>query len=597
MEEIEWTENQKEVFDLENRKYGKHIVKACPGSGKTTCISERIVRFIKQHNSKQTGLAVLSFTNVAVEEIKEYYEKGTNKKIQYPHYIGTIDSFIKNFIFLPYGKIVMNCRETPKLVGPPYSKWNALNYYEKNFDKLSYNEEGKVIKIDKSIKLEKNHWKKKIELTKKGFANQHDVNIFSLKILKNFPSVTKALINRFPYLIIDEAQDMSETQMEILNTLIKYGLKNAFLVGDSDQAIFEWNYAKPNLFDEKCDEWKENLIELNQTHRCCKEITAYLSKLSNKKIESYKKGFEPKIISYENNQNVIEDFITHCKKQKINEEKIAILYRSNGILNSFLNNKEIKKLNISEIFKNEKSNTNLKQYGKYYYKKIQSYSENIIEGVCYFKNRQFIECFNEFQKAYIKIKYDEFKINTSLIEKIIKKEGLYNHRRNIFNFIEILDIDEDLNQIIEEWIKNHNNKIDFNKKFSLKNFYITPIKIRHEGNKLNKILTWNMLIKNENNYVTKDYFVGTIHSAKGRTFDAVLLLLKENAADKRRYTDLLNDKKYNLKNNEELRVLFVGMSRPKRMLNIVVPHKEKEGWETYFKTQTLDKFLIKTTKD
>lgn len=597
MEEIEWTENQKEVFDLENRKYGKHIVKACPGSGKTTCISERIVRFIKQHNSKQTGLAVLSFTNVAVEEIKEYYEKETNEKIQYPHYIGTIDSFIKNYVFLPYGKIVMGCRETPKLVGPPYSKWNSLYYYEKNFDKLTYDEKENVIKIDNNIKLDKKHAQKKKELTKKGFANQHDVNIFSLKILKDLPSVTNALINRFPYLIIDEAQDMSETQMEILNILIKHGLKNILLVGDSNQAIYEWNNARPHLFDEKCNEWEENLIELNQTHRSCKEIAIYLSKLSNKKIESYKKGFEPKILSYEKNPNFIEDFINHCKKQKINEEKIAILYRSKAILNSFENNKEIKKLKTSEIFKDEKSNKNLKQYGNIYYKKIKSYSEDIIEGVCYFKNEQFIECFNEFQKAYIKINYDKFKINTSLIEKIIKKEGLYNHRKNIFNFIEMLDIDVDLNQTIEEWIKNHNNKFDFNKKISLKNFYITPIKIRYEGNKLNKLLTWKMLIKNENDYVTRDYFVGTIHSAKGRTFDAVLLLLKENAADNRRYTVLLNDNKYNLKNNEELRVLFVGMSRPKHLLNIVVPHKEKDEWENYFKTQTLDKFFIKTTKD
>ena len=96
--EINWTENQCKIFDLENFKNGKLMVKACPGSGKTLCVSERIIRFINEHENKQSGLAILSFTNVAIDEINERYEKETNEKIVYPHFIGTIDSFINKYI-------------------------------------------------------------------------------------------------------------------------------------------------------------------------------------------------------------------------------------------------------------------------------------------------------------------------------------------------------------------------------------------------------------------------------------------------------------------------------------------------------------------
>ena len=35
-----WTEKQMEFLDL--NKQGKFVVKACPGSGKTTCVSSRL---------------------------------------------------------------------------------------------------------------------------------------------------------------------------------------------------------------------------------------------------------------------------------------------------------------------------------------------------------------------------------------------------------------------------------------------------------------------------------------------------------------------------------------------------------------------------
>lgn len=117
---IKWTEDQCKIFDLENFKKGKVIVKACPGSGKTLCVSERIIRFINEHEDNQSGLAILSFTNVAIDEISERYEKETNEKIVYPHFIGTIDSFINKYIFLPFGHLVMNCKKKT------HTSWRAI---------------------------------------------------------------------------------------------------------------------------------------------------------------------------------------------------------------------------------------------------------------------------------------------------------------------------------------------------------------------------------------------------------------------------------------------------------------------------------------
>ena len=57
------------VFD----KTGKFVVRACPGSGKTFCVSARLSRLILGWEKDYEGIAALSFTNVAWQEIEKKY--------------------------------------------------------------------------------------------------------------------------------------------------------------------------------------------------------------------------------------------------------------------------------------------------------------------------------------------------------------------------------------------------------------------------------------------------------------------------------------------------------------------------------------------
>ena len=89
---MEWTEKQIEFLDL--NKQGKFVVKACPGSGKTTCICERVFNILQNWEKPNSGIALLSFTNVAKKEIINKIDKEDKTlKLGYPHFFGTIDSF------------------------------------------------------------------------------------------------------------------------------------------------------------------------------------------------------------------------------------------------------------------------------------------------------------------------------------------------------------------------------------------------------------------------------------------------------------------------------------------------------------------------
>ena len=87
---------------------GKIVLCAVPGSGKTYVVAEKMVKSLVDWSRRHQGIAALSFTNVASEEIKKQIANSTLglSEVGYPHFIGTLDSFINNFIFLRFGYLM-----------------------------------------------------------------------------------------------------------------------------------------------------------------------------------------------------------------------------------------------------------------------------------------------------------------------------------------------------------------------------------------------------------------------------------------------------------------------------------------------------------
>jgi hypothetical protein len=73
-------------------------------------------------------------------------------------------------------------------------------------------------------------------------------------VLRDYPAICRAIARRFPEIIVDEAQDTSETQVAIIRALAAAGCDIA-LVGDPDQSIYDFNGARPDLFESFAKEW------------------------------------------------------------------------------------------------------------------------------------------------------------------------------------------------------------------------------------------------------------------------------------------------------------------------------------------------------
>lgn len=108
-----------------------------------------------------------------------------------------------------------------------------------------------------------------LQLQKKTLAlDFQDLIFFTIHILKRFPDACEYWQNEMEYIMLDEAQDCNKSDWTIVETL--QGIHhNLFIVGDPDQAIYEWRGARPKMFiDFKAD----RTIVLDQNYRSTSPI-------------------------------------------------------------------------------------------------------------------------------------------------------------------------------------------------------------------------------------------------------------------------------------------------------------------------------------
>ncbi len=244
-----------EQSNIINDAADNFLVRACPGSGKTFTIACKAVKDIESWNRLREGLALLSFTNTAHEELADEIKSISGSSVVFPHYIGTIDSFINKYIFFPYISELGFDSSKIQMVGDPYTRyygWSraqkcALNLnYELNGD-LYYKAGGKDIYDNATVEKAKLI---KAAMIKSSFKfTQADANYYSLKLLKTKPHIIETVSTRFPYIYIDEAQDTTPIHWEILKLLSDSPANERFgVIGDPDQSIYGWNGARPELF-------------------------------------------------------------------------------------------------------------------------------------------------------------------------------------------------------------------------------------------------------------------------------------------------------------------------------------------------------------
>lgn len=567
-------------------KTGNFVIKACPGSGKTITVAERAKKVITEWKESNKGIAIISFTNVAWQEIEKYLANEIT--ISYPHFLGTIDSFINRYIFLPFGHLIMNCNKRPELVGQPYNDWEPINngwYWgnyecQKNECKLndfSYDINGNL--NDFSPRKHFNNCEskhkfcrvKKNIFTSKGFATQLDANYFAMKVLEHFTDIAKALAYRFPLIMLDEAQDISAIQMRILEILINSGMNGIMFVGDPDQAIYAWRTADPRLFQDKYSQWEANSKILDENWRSSQNICNFFYKISSlttnpKAMNNDCKDCQitPEIWNYKDNkiQSVIDSFLYLCSSNSIEltSQNIAILTRSREFLFQI-------------------SKTNIKIQRIFPWAENCLYTRDIAKAKYFFEKGLFAKAFYIIEKTIFKIITNFEYSNTEEMTKLVNKYGMAKWRCDIFNILSLLP---NIQYLLGDWVIEANKYFQDNCNIikNTKPDFTLRIKRDRTPNIYSKLNFEEIFSGIEDSKIClPNYTLGTVHSIKGETFEAVLFFAKQKGGDNRNYKTILNS---SIVESEELRIIYVAISRPRRILVIACPEKDISIWKIRF---------------
>lgn len=283
---------------IERAKITENVfLNACPGSGKTETIAQRVATSIESWANFPSGIAVLSFTKSAAKEIEHRIKEKIKGQSTYPHFIGTFDSFILKNIVNPLSKDISkykgeNGDYSFKVVNYD-SQLFFLTQYKHGHQKIS----GHQVEIDGRTSKLKFHtpdqirnrslnamnfeqwqindiYKAKNQCLNAGFLTHKDIEYLAEAILTQFQNTkiyASNLSKRFPLIIVDECQDLSFEQLNILRAMMLNGTKLHF-VGDLNQAIYEFRDVDPNEIINFISKNGFREIQLTKNFRSCQKI-------------------------------------------------------------------------------------------------------------------------------------------------------------------------------------------------------------------------------------------------------------------------------------------------------------------------------------
>ena len=164
----------------------------------------------------------------------------------------------------------------------------------------------------------------------KGYITSSDALWMAYDILQHHQDVAKALVTRFPYIIVDEAQDNSELHFEFFNLLKNAGLQNLEFVGDICQSIYGFNNARPGLLQNMMSEDGWNVLPLSECRRSNQRIIDLYSKLKSRDVPAIvslgveDKGIPIVVYKYndENVSDIIRDFYQVCEGYDLSNRMI-----------------------------------------------------------------------------------------------------------------------------------------------------------------------------------------------------------------------------------------------------------------------------------
>jgi len=343
-------QNQQQAVEHLN---GPMMVLAGPGSGKTAVITARAAHLIRAHGVKPGRILVITYSKAAATEMQRRFaqlwegEEGQNTPIfgtfhsvfyrmirqRHSYELGqvlgegecriVIRGFLTQLGYDLEDEFLLSVLGEMSLVK---NELHDLDHYHSTA--IGAADFRSLIKMYESFKAEAN----KIDFD--------DMLTMAYAMLKDEPGQLARWRQTYPYIMIDEFQDINRVQYETVR-LLAAPQNNLFIVGDDDQSIYKFRGSRPEfLLNFPNDYPVAKSVTLDTNYRSTNQIIKYANSIIvanklryNKEIVGTGRDGNKPVILIADDQNAeaanIAERIRVMQKNGANLDSIAVIYRLN----------------------------------------------------------------------------------------------------------------------------------------------------------------------------------------------------------------------------------------------------------------------------
>lgn len=280
------------------------LLLAVPGSGKTTVLVARLGYMILEKHIDPEKILAITFNTQAAAEMKQRFS------LKFGSVLANQISFktINSLAYQIYSQFCFDVHYPKRTIDERREKAILRNVYQsitKEFpgenDILNLQSEITYVKnmrLDasqiKELEEDDNSFPKMFEMYEKvmkeqGLMDFNDQMAFAIWILENRKYYRDLWSHKYEYICVDEAQDTSKIQHDIIKFLSFNN--HLFMVGDEDQSIYGFRAAYPQaLLSFQNDHDNAKVIRMETNYRSTPEIVLKAQAFISKNRDRFEKN-------------------------------------------------------------------------------------------------------------------------------------------------------------------------------------------------------------------------------------------------------------------------------------------------------------------
>ena len=261
------------------------VVLAGPGSGKTATLVVKAAYLLAERIPAPRGLACITFNNEAAGEFrKRLAQLGVNPGERV--FLGTLHSFCLNCVLRPLGGLQTSIVTPDKIVPEEEREKILLDAAEEVQEGLRpYDLQSTITRLRNRMACNEDisgFADSDLQILEKYSATLRSRNLIdfdgmvldSLTLLQSEPWIAEILAAKFPWILVDEYQDLGGPLHKIIEMLASKGSICIFAVGDPDQSIYDFAGADPKYISELTKRLDFKTVRLNFNYRSGKRLIA-----------------------------------------------------------------------------------------------------------------------------------------------------------------------------------------------------------------------------------------------------------------------------------------------------------------------------------